>query len=449
MNSRPDSLFRFLFRFPGPNFYSLSRDPLGVLSRLAAKGEPVTRLLSPGENIYFVSDPELVKGVLVTNSAKFHKGRGVERLRTILGNGLLTSEGQVHHRQRQIIQPVFHHKSLKSYAEIMARHASRLTGSWGEALEINLTAEMARLTLMIVGEALFGADVEAETRKVGELMTAMMDSFPLRMSPLAPLFAACGHPKMRRGTKAQEELRGIVSQMINRRDRADLPREDLLALLFAARDAETGARMSNDQLQDEVMTILLAGHETTANALDWALYLLARHPGEAEKVGEELHRVLGPVLPKVEDLERLPVLERVVRESLRLYPPVWALGRRAIEDQELGNIRLRRRSIVVVSPWAMQRTERFFPDPEEFKPDRWTPAFRASLPKFAFFPFGGGPRQCIGDGFAWLELMVVLAHFLRDWRFELVPGQKIELRPAVTLRSKQPIRMRVRRCRQL
>ena len=210
-----------------------------------------------------------------------------------------------------------------------------------------------------------------------------------------------------------------------------------------ARDAESGARMSSDQLPDEVMTILLAGHETTANALDWTLCLLARHPGEAEKVGEELRRELGPALPKVEDLERLPMLERVVRESLRLYPPVWALGRRAIEDQELGNIRLRRRSIVVVSPWAMQRTERFFPDPEEFKPDRWTPAFRASLPKFAFFPFGGGPRQCIGDGFAWLELMLVLGHFLRDWHFELVPGQKIELRPAVTLRSKHPIRMRV------
>ena len=139
------------------------------------------------------------------------------------------------------------------------------------------------------------------------------------------------------------------------------------------------------------------------------------------------------------------MLERVVRESLRLYPPIWALGRRAIEEQELGNIQLRRRSIVVVSPWAMQRTERFFPDPEEFKRDRWTPAFRASLTKFAFFPFGGGPRQCIGDGFAWLELMPVLGHFLRDWRFELVPGQKIEPRPAVTLRSKHPIRMRVMR----
>lgn len=453
------SLLRSALQVPGRTFYSLSRDPLDLLSRLAAKEDLVTRLRSPGGNIYFVNEPDLVKEVLITHNSKFRKGRGLERLRPFLGNGLLTSEGEFHQRQRRIIQPVFHHKSLKTYAGIMINRASHLASKWSDQQEVDVTAEMAGLTLMIVGEALFGANVEAETRKVGELMTAMMTSFPLLMSPLAPLFALFGHPKMRRATQARGEVRHLVFKMIEGRNRSSLPqsgaaacglprtsqREDLLTLLFSAQDSETGARMSDDQLQDEVMTILLAGHETTANALDWTLYLLARHGAEAEKVREELWQALGTAPPTVEDLERLPVLDRVVRESLRLYPPAWAIGRRAVEDHELGNVRIRRRSLVVLSPWAMHRSKRFFLDPEEFKPDRWTPEFRASLPKFAFFPFGGGPRQCIGEGFAWLELMVVLALFLRDWRFELLPGQNIEPWPAVTLRSKQPIRMRVER----
>ena len=458
MNSNPVSLLRSAFRVPGRTFYSLSRDPLNLLSRLATKEDPITRLGSPVGNIYFVNEPELVKEVLVTHSAKFQKGRGLQRIRPFLGNGLLTSEGEFHRRQRRIIQPVFHHKSLVTYAKIMINRASHLAGAWSDQQEIDVTAQMAGLTLMIVGEALFGANVEAETRKVGELMNAMMNSFPLLMSPLAPLFAMFGHPKMRRATEARRELRQLVLRMIEDRNRSyptvarPYPldglrrtdqRENLLTLLFAAQDSETGARMSDDQLQDEVMTILLAGHETTANALDWTLYLLAQHCVEAEKVHEELWQVLGTAPPEVEDLERLPALDRVVHESLRLYPPAWAIGRRAIEGHDLGSVRIRRRSLVVLSPWAMHRSKRFFTDPEEFRPDRWTPAFRASLPKFAFFPFGGGPRQCIGEGFAWLELMLVLAHFLRDWRFELLPGQKIEPWPAVTLRSKQPIRLRV------
>jgi cytochrome P450 len=272
-----------------------------------------------------------------------------------------------------------------------------------------------------------------------------MESFFYFVSPLGPLFRLLGHPKVKDAILARNALNEIVLRMIEARRKAPSPQTNLLSLLFSAQDGETGCGLSDTQLRDEAMTLFLAGHETTANGLSWTLFLLANHPEENQKLRAELRTVLGNDLPGINHLERLKFLDQVVRESLRLFPPAYVIGRRAIEDHRLAGIRIPKGSVLLASPWTVQRSERYYSNPLEFRPERWTTDFRSTLPRFAFFPFGGGPRQCIGEGFAWMEMALVLAVLVRDWDFDLVPGQQIRPHAAMRLRSNHPIRMNLRR----
>jgi cytochrome P450 len=321
----------------------------------------------------------------------------------------------------------------------MIARASRLSASWKDSQPVNLTATMMALTLSIVCQTLFGTELESETHRVGDLMTKITEAFPLLLSPFAGFLEKVGVGKLKAAAAARAELHAIVQRMIAERRSSRHQGLDLLSLLFAAQDQETGNGMSERQLEDEVTTIFLAGHETTANALAWTFYLLAGHPRFDRELRVQLRQILGDKPPELAKLPELTLLDQLIHESLRLYPPAWSIGRRAMEDVQIGPAEISKGSLLVVSPWAMHRSERFYADPAEMRPERWTEAFRRELPKYAYFPFGGGPRQCIGEGFAWMELKLLLAVLARDWRVELVPGQNIRPKPAITLRSNHPI----------
>jgi cytochrome P450 len=418
------------------------RDPLQFFEELHNEPEPIATMRIAGTKVFYLREPDLIREMLVTLASDFHKSRGLERAKAFLGEGLLTSEDELHRQQRKLIQPVFHHSNLKDIAVIMRDRACQRAESWKSGERLNLSQEMHALTLTIVGEALFGTEVGDRTGRVSQLMEIVMETFFLFISPLASVFEFFGHPKLKRAAKARRELSVIVQSMIDERRKTKHTRKDLLTLLFAAQDPETGLGMSDEQLRDEVMTLFLAGHETTANALAWTLYLLTQHPGIAERVAEEVRTVDGRESEFGTNDDAL--LPRVVRESLRLYPPAWAIGRRATQDLKIGGTVIPKGAIVLACQWAVHRCDRYFSNPIRFDPDRWTPELQGSLPKYAFFPFGGGPRSCIGEGFAWMELGIVLTEILRRWRFELVPGQVIKPKASITLRPERPIQVVVR-----
>src|SRR4030088_2509719 len=415
------------------------RDPLQFFEDLQSGSEPIARMRIAGTKVFYLREPDLIREMLVTLVPNFHKSRGLERAKALLGEGLLTSEGELHRQQRKLIQPVFHHGNLKDIAIIMRERARQRAESWGAGQTLNLNQEMHALTLTIVAEALFGTEVGERTGRVSQLMETVMETFFLFMSPLASLFEFFGHPKLKRAAKARRELSAIVQTMIDERRKTNQTRKDLLTLLFAAQDPETGLGMSDEQLRDEVMTLFLAGHETTANALGWTIYLLTQHPDIAERLAAAADDLESELGIKDDDL-----LSRVIRESLRLYPPVWAVGRRATQDLPIGGTEGPKGAIVLACQWALHRSDRYFSNPIQFDPDRWMSDDQRALPKYAFFPFGGGPRSCIGEGFAWMELRIVLTEILRRWRFEMAPGQTVKPKASITLRPERPIQVIVR-----
>jgi cytochrome P450 len=429
----------------------LFRDPLQFFEDLQTGSEPIARMRIAGTKVFYLREPDLIREMLVTLVPNFHKSRGLERAKALLGEGLLTSEGELHRQQRKLIQPVFHHGNLKDIAVIMRERARQRAESWGAGQTLNLNQEMHALTLTIVGEALFGTEVGERSGRVSQLMETVMETFFLFMSPLAPFFEFFGHPKLKRAAKARRELSAIVRTMIDERRKTNQTRKDLLTLLFAAQDPETGLGMSDEQLRDEVMTLFLAGHETTANALAWTIYLLTQHPDIAQRLAAEVCPVgMRSCASAADDLESElgikddDLLSRVIRESLRLYPPVWAIGRRATQGLRIGGTEVPKGAIVLACQWALHRSDKYFSNPIQFDPDRWMSDDQRALPKYAFFPFGGGPRSCIGEGFAWMELRIVLAEILRRWRFEIVPGQTVKPKASITLRPERPIQVIIR-----
>ena len=424
--------------------YRPGRDPLAFFTDLARTYGDIVAYRLGGERLLFVNQPQHIKDILVTHNRNFTKGRALQRTKRLLGEGLLTSEGAAHLRQRRLMQPAFHRERIAAYADMMVAYADRMRGAWRDGETLDVAREMNRLTLSIVGKTLFDADVESQAAEVGEALTGVMETFWMTMLPFSDLLEHLPLPKLRRGRAARAQLDAIIYGMIAERRRSKRDHGDLLSMLLSAQDEEAegaAGRMSDVQVRDEAMTIFLAGHETTANALTWTWYLLSTAPDVEAKLHAEVDRVLQGRRPCVADIASLPFVERVVTESMRLYPPAWLIGRRAIADYELGPYVVPARTILVMSPFVTQRDVRFYTDPERFDPDRWTPEFRSTLPKFAYFPFGGGPRQCIGESFAWMELVLLVAAIAQRWRLQLVPGHPVVPEPLVTLRTKHGMRM--------
>jgi cytochrome P450 len=326
----------------------------------------------------------------------------------------------------------------------MTDMTARTAARWHDGETLDISQEMMRLTLAIVGKTLFDADVEREADEIGAALTAVMELFDMLLMPFSELLEKLPLPHVRRFRRAKERLDETIYRIIEERRGSREDRGDLLSMLLSARDEEgDGAGMSDLQVRDEVMTLFLAGHETTSNALTWTWYLLSQHAEVEAKLHEELDAVLEGRPPTFEDVPRLRYTEMVLAEAMRLYPPAWAIGRLALKDYEVGGYTMPAKSLVLLSQYVTQRDARFFTDPECFDPERWTPEAKESRPQFSYFPFGGGTRRCIGEGFAWMEGILLIATLAGQWRMRLVPNHRVEPMPVITLRPKYGMRMTV------
>jgi len=426
----------------GGNLLAFRRDTPEFLARTAREFGDVAYFTLGPQPVYLVSHPDDIKDVLVTHNKNFMKGRGLQRAKRLLGEGLLTSEGEFHTRQRRLAQPAFHRQRIAAYADTMVECASRAHERWHEGETIDLSAEMMKLTLAVVGRTLFEADVESEADEIGSALGDIMKLFQIAMLPFAELLEKLPLPSTRRFNRARARLDSTVLRLIAERRASGEDSGDLLSMLLLAQDEEgDGDGMTDEQLRDECMTLLLAGHETTATALTWTFYLLSQHPEVEARLHAEVDGALAGRLARFDDLRALSYTERVVAEAMRLYPPAWVLGRRAIADTSIGGYDVPRGSIVLMSQYVVHRDVRWFEDPLRFVPDRWMPEKKGALPRFAYFPFGGGPRQCIGEQFAWTEAILLLATIARRWRPRLVPGHPVALHPLITLKPKHGMRM--------
>ncbi len=417
-------------------------DPLAFLTRVAREHGDAASFRIARARLFFFTHPELVRDVLVTRNASFMKGLALQRTKIVLGEGLLTSEGELHKRQRRLAQPAFHRERIQRYGEEMVEKAVDARRRWRDGEEVDVAHEMMRLTLAVVAKTLFDADVDDEADEIGAALTELMLMFPVLLHPLAPLILRIPFfPQVRRFRKAMARLDRTIYSMIEERRRTGVDRGDLLSMLLLATDVEgDGGGMSDLQLRDETMTIFLAGHETTANALAWTWYALARNPDAERELHRELDEVLGGRTPTPADYPRLPYTEMVLAESMRLFPPAWGIGRYTTSDVTIGQWDVPEGALVVVSQWVTHRDPRFWPDPERFEPLRFTPEAKAARPKMAYFPFGAGPRICIGEGFAWMEGVLLLATIAQQWRFER--GPDVDPVALITLRPKEKMMMR-------
>jgi cytochrome P450 len=417
------------------------RDPLAYLQATARRG-PVAEFMLGPQRVFLLSDPAAIEDVLVTNASSFAKGRALERAKRTLGEGLLTSEGAFHLRQRRMMQPAFHKARISAYTDAMARTAATTREEWHDGVPLDLSREMNRLTLTIVADTLFGAEVgsASDTARVQQAITDVMEMFDLVMLPFAEWLMLLPLPRIRRYRAAQQALDSVIYGIIAARRASGEDRGDLLSMLLHAQDDEGSGGMTDKQLRDEVITLFLAGHETTANALSWIWVLLARHPEIETRLHAELDHVLGGGRsPTAADVPSLPFTRAIVAEALRLYPPAWTMGRRVLRDYRWDGHDIPAGSLILMSQWVVHHDPRWWPEPDRFDPDRWLrdPAGR---PRFAYFPFGAGNRVCIGESFAWNEAIVVVAAVAQRWRFTLDEGHPIEPQPLITLRTRHGVK---------
>jgi cytochrome P450 len=417
-------------------------DSLGVLEQAARLGDLVIIPFGP-RTMHFVNHPDLVHQVLVEQASKFYKTRLLKKvLSPSLGNGLLVSDGEFWRRQRKLAQPAFHHKRIESYGDVMVDYAQRMLAGWtaGETREID--HDMMMLTLGIVSKTLFDADTSPEAEALGEAITIgqqlLIKQFQSVFTP--PRWLPTRDNKL--GDWSLKVVDDTVMGFIRERRASVEDKGDLLSMLLLAQDDGSGG-MSDKQARDEAFTLFVAGHETTANALTWTWWLLSQHEEIEAKLHRELDAVLGGRTPAMRDLAQLPYLDRVVKESLRIRPPVWITSREPIEDVEIGGRLIPKGGFVSVSPWTMHRDPRFYEQPDCFIPERWTPEFEKRLPKFAYFPFGGGSRVCIGNQFALMEARLVLATAAQRYRLSYAGMGDPGLAPMITLRPKHGMPMRV------
>jgi cytochrome P450 len=415
-----------------------------VMATLAKGPICYTKLL--GKRIYFVNDAEYVKRILLDNLANYPKSVTYRNnLRPFLGDGLLISEGDFWKRQRRLAQPAFHLRRLKVLAAAMAEAAARMCTRWENGKVLDVMAEMNAVTMEIVATTLFGADVSGDIAEVADAMAVLQEETG-RVRPAAffdlPDFLV--RPRGKRFRDAVATLDRIVNRIIAERRSSGETRDDLLSMLLEARDEDTGEGMTDKQLRDELVTLFLAGHETTAIALTWTFHLLGQNPRVEELLQKEVDEVLGDkAAPSFEDLERLPYARMVADEAMRLYPPAYVFSRRAAGDDQLGPFHMPAGAHIVISPYALHRRPDYWPEPDGFWPERFAPGARTDRPKLAYLPFGGGPRICIGNSFAMMEHAIVLAAAVRRWRLESIPGREVRTEPRITLRPRGGLPMRL------
>ena len=434
---------------PGPKglpiigmVFNLRRDPLAGMREMTREYGDIVRFHVMMQERVLLNHPDFITQVLVVQHNKFHKSELTRRITVrMLGQGLLISEGEFWRRQRRLAQPAFHRNRVNDYAGTMLELTESHIGDWRDGEERNIAEEMTALTLDIAVRTLFGTTLPGESRQVGGAMTFLMryslrrQRLPFRIPETWPT------PANRRANRELEFMDSLVYRIISeRRAESNSDHSDLLALLMDAMD-DDGSHMTPQQLHDETMTLFLAGHETTAQMLAWTWYALSQNPAVEERLHEELHGVLGGRPLGAADFPRLPYLQAVMNEVLRLYPPAYIMAREAIEPCEIGGYTMPVGATIIFSQWVMHRDPRYFDDPETFKPQRWLDGLADRLPAGAYFPFGDGPRRCIGQGFALLEAAIVITTLAQRFTFRMVPGHPVVPEPLVTLRPKYGIQM--------
>lgn len=419
------------FRRDGPNY---------LLEQARRYGDVVYFRLGP-QDVYLLNCPEHIKDVLITQQSKFIKSRILQRSKFLLGEGLLTSEGALHLRQRRLVQPAFHRERLAGYGQTMIACAARARERWRDGQTLDIAEQMTHLTLAIVAKTLFSADIEEEAPQIGQALTAVLQLFNVLVMPFSDLIRKLPLPMNRRFERAQKRLDATIYRIIQERRASGEDRGDLLSMLLLAQDEEGTGGMSDKQVHDEALTLFLAGHETTANALTWTWYLLSQNPEAEARLRAELDDTLQGRLPTVDDLPRLSYTSMVFSEALRLYPPAWVVGRMAAVNCKVAGFEIPAGTLLMMSPYVTQRDPRFFAEPERFRPERWTPEEQEKRPKFAYYPFGGGTRVCIGERFAWMEGVLLLAAIAQQWRLRLVPGHPVAHHALMTLRTRYGMKM--------
>jgi cytochrome P450 len=394
-----------------------------------------------------VSDPDDIFGVLVTDNRKFMKGQATQEAKRLLGEGLLTSEGDLHRRQRKLLQPIFHPVHLHKQGEIAVECAGRVGKAWADGETVDIGDTMMRVTLEILGRAILDYDLVPHLRTFADAIDAAVAMVEKVLRPWGPALEKLPLPTARRFRQRREQLFTLVDEIIAKRC-ANLDGGGDLISLMLRKQAEIGSDvLTDDQIRDELVTIVFAGHETVTTQMTWTYYLLAQHPHVIAKLHAELDEVVGDATPSAEHLPSLRYTEQILLESMRMYPPAYALQRRALVDYELGDCPVPDGSILVCSPWILHHSARWFPEPERFDPSRWTPEFRESLPGMCYFPFGRGPRACPGEAFAMAEARLLLATLFRDWTVRAVPGPPVGTSSSISLRPDAPVRVVVERRR--
>jgi cytochrome P450 len=428
---------------------AIRRDPVGVFMQAALQFGDVAYLKIGPRRGFLITNPDDVRHVLQDNARNYHKSPLYGKLRAFLGNGLLTSEDGFWLRQRRIAQPAFHRQRMTALANVMAEAARDAAARWeplaSSGQPVDVDEEMMRLTRTVVVRALLGADLGPFTSTIDRAWTTINQHIGESFWSLG--FDTLPTPKYRRFRAARAVLRGAVEHVIAERRRRPTDSDDLLSMLMSARDEETGESMTDEQLRVEVTTFLLAGQETTSLALTWTWYLLSQHPAARQRLEDEIDAVLKGRPPEYSDLVNLPYLRMAVDESMRLYPPAWGFSRQALADDRLGGFRLPRGWLAFVVPYVLHRLPAFWKDPELFDPERFLSERSAERPKFAYIPFGAGPRQCIGNQFALIETQLSVATFAQSYRLQLQPGHRVDTWPLITLRPRFGMPMIVERRR--
>jgi cytochrome P450 len=473
------------YKMPSKLLRQFIHDPINTLTNIAEKYGDISYFkLGRQQHVYLINNPDYIEKVLIYDHRNFKKGKRLQTAKAILGEGLVTSEGDFHNRQRRLIQPIFHPKQIMTYSNIMTDYATSVRDRWKDGDTLDIQQEMMQLTLGIICKSVLNYDVESEEAyRVGKALTTCRKYSNRLQSPIGHVLDKVPIlPAVRGAREAKKELDNLVYGLIADRskrqqqgsDNDKKSYDDLLSRLMQAQDASTATtiahskssqsqsdnkttngKMSNRQIRDEVMTIFIAGHETTANALTWTFYLLSQNPDIEKKLHDEIDSViLGTSndsnsgirirLPAADDIiPKLQYTEKVLRESMRIYPPVWTIGRYVKNDYSIGEYTIPAGSSLLISQYVMHHDSRYYDRPEQFNPDRWTEEFKAHLPRFSYFPFGGGIRGCIGETFAWMEGILIIAIIAQKWIMRLIPSHRVKLDPAITLRPKYGMKMKL------
>ena len=439
------------YRFP-PGFkrnllwFALRRfrpaNPILLFQHLVDEYGDIAHYKIAWNHIVFLNHPDYIREILVAQNDNFIKERTVQRSKMLLGEGMITSEGPLHRAQRQAAQPAFHRQRIPEYANTMVREAARTRDSWRDGEERDIAREMMHLTLNIVAETLFATDLRGEVHELADAINGIMALYNfLVLLPAAEWLVHVRPPGLAAFVRARKRIDAVVYRMIQAHRRGHTNRGSLLDMMMAA--SPDHSEESEQSLRDQVITIFLAGYETVANALAWTWYLLSQNPDCQAKFCCEIDRELGGRLPTFDDIPRLRYVEMVFAESMRLYPPAWAMGRYARRDFRLGDYFLPAKTTVLMSQYVLHRDPRFFPAPLKFDPERFTTEAKARRAKFTYVPFGAGVRQCIGEAFAWMEGVLLLATLGQRWKLRLAPGHPVEPEPLITLRPKYGMKMTI------